>query len=284
MPAASSRAGADPEKSVHQLLEDWQARAARGERLQPHEMLTALAEATSAASPDLPATVELPGNQSATVSIRPPAEGASPSGAFERLSSRWKALSGGGNGEPAADGLADYELLREVARGGMGVVYEVRQKSLNRIVALKMIRAGELADAEDVARFYSEAEAAANLRHPNIVAVYEVGRAGPAGEHHYFTMDFVAGPSLLDLVRKQPLDGRTAARYVAKVARAIQFAHDRGVLHRDLKPANILLSESDEPLVTDFGLAKRIGADSGVTIAGTVLGTPSYMPPEQAAG
>ncbi len=286
MPAASSAGRADSEASVHRLLEQWQARSARGEPLDPQALLAELAQASGAASPEIPGTIELPVHQAATISLQPRSEPLSHSAsrAFAGVSSQTGGLlSAEHNGEQAA-ALADYELIREVARGGMGVVYEARQKSLNRIVALKMIRAGELADAEDVARFYSEAEAAANLRHPNIVAVYEVGRAGASGEHHYFTMDFVAGPSLLEIVRKQPLDAVTAARRLAKVARAIQFAHDRGVLHRDLKPANILLGDGVEPLVTDFGLAKRLGTDSGVTIAGTVLGTPSYMPPEQAAG
>src|SRR5262245_14769075 len=266
--------GADSADSVNRLLAEWQARAARGERLDPQALVAALEEASAGQrAAEAQQTVELPGNQP-TVSLRPSSAACdSPSAAFERLSSRLKAKSGGGaDGTPNQDGLADYELLREVARGGMGVVYEARQRSLNRIVALKMIRAGELADAEDVTRFFSEAEAAASLRHPNIVAVYAFGRAGASGEQHYFTMDFVAGPSLLEVVRKQPLDATTAARHLAKIARAIQFAHDRGVLHRDLKPANILIGETGEPLVTDFGLAKRIGTDSGVTIAGTVLG------------
>ncbi|MDX1946962.1 MAG: WD40 repeat domain-containing serine/threonine-protein kinase [Pirellulaceae bacterium] len=184
---------------------------------------------------------------------------------------------------PHPDGLADYDILQEIARGGMGVVYRAHQKSLDRIVALKTIRAGELADAEDIARFLAEAEAAARLRHPHIVGVYEVGRGGPQGQP-YFTMDYVAGPSLLALVHRQPLAAALAARYVAQVARAVQFAHDHGVLHRDLKPSNILIGDDDQPRVTDFGLAKRIDRDSQLTIAGAVLGTPSYMPPEQAAG
>jgi serine/threonine protein kinase len=161
-------------------------------------------------------------------------------------------------------------VLREIAHGGMGIVYEARQRSLNRIVALKMIKSGQLADEEGVARFYAEAEAAANLRHPNIVAVYEVGAPVLAGG--IISMDYVAGPSLLELIRQQPLEARRAAELVAKVARAIQFAHERGVLHRDLKPSNILIGEDGEPRVTDFGLAKRIDHDSQLTIAGAVVG------------
>jgi tRNA A-37 threonylcarbamoyl transferase component Bud32 len=177
--------------------------------------------------------------------------------------------------------FGDYELLEEIARGGMGVVYKARQVSLDRIVALKMILAGQLADAEDVARFRREAQTAAALQHPHIVAIHEVG------EHdgqHYFSMDYVAGPSLADRLRDGPLPPSQAACYIEAVARAIDYAHGRGVLHRDLKPANILLDEHGQPRVTDFGLARRIDRDQRLTATGAVVGTPSYMPPEQASG
>jgi serine/threonine protein kinase len=176
--------------------------------------------------------------------------------------------------------FGDYELLEEIARGGMGVVYKARQVSLNRPVALKMILAGQLASAEDVRRFRTEAEAAANLRHPNIVGIHEVG------EHqgqHYFSMDYVAGRSLADLLRDGPLPAERAARYVRTVAEAIHYAHKQGILHRDLKPSNVLIDGDDRPLVTDFGLAKKIEDGAGPTATGQVLGTPGYMPPEQAA-
>jgi eukaryotic-like serine/threonine-protein kinase len=175
--------------------------------------------------------------------------------------------------------FGDYELLEEIARGGMGVVYKARQVSLNRVVALKMILAAELASEADVKRFRTEAEAAANLQHPNIVAIHEVG------EHegrHYFSMDYVAGTSLAALVRQNPLPAPRAARYVQIIADAIRHAHQQGILHRDLKPSNVLIDANDQPRVTDFGLAKRITGGSELTGTGQILGSPSYMPPEQA--
>lgn len=177
--------------------------------------------------------------------------------------------------------FGDYELLEEIGRGGMGVVYRARQRSLNRIVAVKMILAGRLARQEDVDRFRREAEAAAQLKHPNIVTIFEVG------EHegqHYFSMDFVAGRSLGEIVREGPLSSRLAATYVKKIADAVEYAHQQGTLHRDLKPANVLIADNDEPIVTDFGLAKRVESDPGLTASGARLGSPSYMSPEQAAG
>jgi serine/threonine protein kinase len=183
----------------------------------------------------------------------------------------------------AANGLTfgDYELLAEVGRGGMGVVYRVRQKSLNRIVALKMLLPGSLPTAADLQRFKTEAEATAGLRHPNIVTVHEVGERDGS---HYYSMDFIDGVSLGQRVASGPLSGRVAARYVQAIARAIHHAHQHGILHRDLKPSNILIDRDDEPRVTDFGLAKRMHADSKQTRTGAILGTPNYMAPEQAAG
>jgi outer membrane protein assembly factor BamB len=177
--------------------------------------------------------------------------------------------------------FGDYELLEEIARGGMGVVYRARQVTLNRIVAIKMILAGRLASPEDVRRFYTEAQAAASLQHPNIVAIHEVGEQGGC---HFFSMDYVEGKSLADLAREQPLPPVRAASYVKLIADAIDYAHQRGTLHRDLKPSNVLIDAADQPHVTDFGLARRTEADSELTGTGQVLGTPSYMPPEQAAG
>jgi tRNA A-37 threonylcarbamoyl transferase component Bud32 len=177
--------------------------------------------------------------------------------------------------------FGDYELLEEIARGGMGVVWKARQTSLKRDVALKMIRAGALAGRDEVARFLREAEAAANLQHPNIVAIHE---AGEHGGQHYFTMDYVAGHDLGAMVKDGPLSPRVAARYVKIVAEAVQFAHQRGILHRDLKPQNVLIDTADQPRITDFGLAKITKEDSRLTQSGVIMGSPSYMPPEQAAG
>jgi eukaryotic-like serine/threonine-protein kinase len=177
--------------------------------------------------------------------------------------------------------FGDYELLSEIARGGMGVVYRARQVSLNRPVALKMILTGQLAGEDDVKRFHIEAEAAANLDHPGIVPIFEIG------EHdgqHFFSMGFVEGTSLAARVADGPLPPREAADLTRQVAEAMHYAHDKGVIHRDLKPGNVLLDRAGHPKVTDFGLAKKLQSDSGLTQTGQVMGTPSYMPPEQAEG
>lgn len=184
--------------------------------------------------------------------------------------------------------FGNYELLEEIARGGMGVVYKARQTNLKRIVALKLILTGQLATSEDVQRFQAEAQAAARLEHPHIVPIFEIGQA--EGQH-YFSMALIEGESLAQRIARGVLPPREAAQIMCKVAQAIAFAHVEGVIHRDLKPANILLDRSSEPHVTDFGLAKRVAAEqSGIsareplTATGQILGTPSYMPPEQASG
>jgi len=178
-------------------------------------------------------------------------------------------------------------LLEEIACGGMGVVYRARQRSLNRVVALKLLLFGTHATPEAIKRFRAEAVAAAALQHPNIVAIHEVGvHEG----QHFIVMDYVEGQCLSARIHGQPLPARVAARYVRLVAEAIQFAHERGILHRDLKPSNVLIDANDQPRVTDFGLAKRLDdsqlstLNPQLTLTGQVLGSPSYIPPEQASG
>jgi serine/threonine protein kinase len=203
---------------------------------------------------------------------------------------------------PTLKYFGDYELLEEIARGGMGIVYKARQVSLDRIVAVKLLLRGEYASEDFIKRFRVEASAAASLQHPNIVAIHEVGvHQG----QHYFAMDLVDGPNLAQLLRDGPLPAMRAAGYVRIIAEAIHFAHTRRILHRDIKPSNVLIDANDQPRVTDFGLAKQLvgtgstpsdsisqevpeamersPADS-LTLSGQVLGSPGYMPPEQASG
>ncbi len=177
--------------------------------------------------------------------------------------------------------FGDYELIEEMGRGGMGVIYRARHRLLNRVVALKMILAGRFASPLETRRFLLEAETAASFDHPNIVPIYDIG------EHEgllYFSMKLVEGESLSRHVSRLGGDFRAVARLMATVARAVHHAHGKGFLHRDLKPANILIDAEDQPHLTDFGLARRIAAAAGLTKTGAIVGTPSYMAPEQAAG
>src|SRR5213593_2994612 len=177
--------------------------------------------------------------------------------------------------------LGDYELLEEIGRGGQGVVFRARQKSLNRVVALKVIGLGQWATKAHLRRFRLEAEAAASLDHPCIVPIYEVGeREGQC----YFSMKFIAGGQLDEVVKHTPISIRQAVELVSKVARTVSYAHEHGILHRDIKPGNILLDIKGEPHLTDFGLARLVESESTVTRTLEVIGTPSYMAPEQAAG
>jgi serine/threonine protein kinase len=199
--------------------------------------------------------------------------------------------------EPPRGAAPGYEVLGELGRGGMGVVYRARQVSLNRQVALKVIRAGAQADPEALARFQKEAEAVAKLNHPHVVQVYELGRWQPPGAPEplpYLALELVPGGSLAGRLRQGLPDPREAARLVELLARAVQAAHQAGLVHRDLKPANVLLAAPAEgcpggtslgvPKVSDFGTARFLGGGAGLTASGVVLGTPSYIAPEQAAG
>ena len=177
--------------------------------------------------------------------------------------------------------FGDYELLEQIGRGGQGVVFRARQKSLNRTVALKIIGLGQWATKAHLKRFRLEAEAAARLEHPGIVPIHEVGeRDGSC----YFSMKFVEGGQLDEVARREPMPIRQAVELIAKVARTVHYAHEHGILHRDIKPGNILLDAKGEPHLTDFGLARLVESESSVTHTLDVLGTPSYMAPEQAVG
>lgn len=176
--------------------------------------------------------------------------------------------------------FGDYELLDEIARGGMGVVYRARQISLDRIVAVKLILFGAYADEASVRRFRAEAAAAAQLQHPNIVGIHEVGEQDG---QQFFSMAYVDGPNLSDYAREEPITARHAARSLQTIASAIHYAHEHGIVHRDLKPSNILIDPTGEPCITDFGLAKRLSSDAELTVTGQVLGSPNYLPPEQAS-
>ncbi len=184
--------------------------------------------------------------------------------------------------EPTTRVLGDCELLEEIGRGGMGVVWRARQRALNRDVAVKTLPGGDLAGAEARARFRNEAQATARLKHPNLVPVHEVGESDGVP---YLVMELVEGRPLSEVLATKPASAKLSARWLRDVALAVQHAHDQGVLHRDLKPSNILIESGDDggrPRVTDFGLAKLADADHSLTSTGSAVGSPSYMPPEQA--
>jgi len=178
--------------------------------------------------------------------------------------------------------FGDYELLEEIGRGGMGVVYRARQVSLNRIVAVKMILKAQLASEDELSRFLSEAESAARLSHPGIVPVYEVGQRDG---RYYFSMKYIEGETLSQRLARGPMPAKEVARMMRIVASAVHEAHQHGILHRDLKPSNILIDKNDNPVVTDFGLAKQVTSDvDSITRSGAIIGTPAFMAPEQASG
>ena len=243
--------------------------------------------------PPRPST-EVPGAE--TVDVSMPTELATPGdprAAATPSAQETTAAASGAEARPRgrrADGLAagqkvryigDYETISVLGQGGMGVVYKARQLTLNRLVALKMIRNAEFANEDQVRRFQGEAEAVATLDHPGIVPIFEVGTFE---DQRYFSMKLIEGQGLDRKLEELAKDPRAAARVVAEVADAVNHAHQRGILHRDLKPANILVDGEGHAHVTDFGLAKRIQEDAGLTVSGAIMGTPSYMAPEQAAG
>src|SRR5207245_320192 len=188
----------------------------------------------------------------------------------------------GAGGAEIPEELGDYQLLEEIGRGGQGLVYRARQKSLNRIVALKVIGPGRWATKAHIKRFRLEAEAAASLDHPCIVPIHEIGESDGSC---YFSMQLVEGRRLDEVIKSESMPNRRAAELITKLARTVHYAHKRGILHRDIKPGNILIDADGEPHLTDFGLAKLVERES--TLTGALvegLGTPSYMAPEQAAG
>lgn len=177
--------------------------------------------------------------------------------------------------------FGDYELLNEVARGGMGVVYRARHRGLDRVVALKMVLLGQFSGSDAQQRFRAEAQTAARLKHPRIVAIHDIGTLDG---QPYFTMDLVDGPNLAEAIRAEPCSPRRAAELLGAIVEAVAYAHREGVLHRDIKPSNILLDSNGQPHLTDFGLARQIDSDSSLTLTGQALGSPNYMAPEQAVG
>ncbi|MBI3270726.1 MAG: VCBS repeat-containing protein [Planctomycetes bacterium] len=235
-----------------------------------------VATAPAPASPSSPVTV--------AVAVAPAQAEASPASAIApspRIGAPPGLLAPPASPAPLGN-FGRYEILEEVGRGGMGVVYRARQSEINRIVALKVLLSGKIAGDEEVRRFQREAAAAASLSHPGIVAVHDVGIEA---ERHFFTMDFIEGKSLARLVRESgPLAPPEALRIVRQVAEAVQHAHTRGIIHRDLKPDNIILRPDGRPVVTDFGLAKPVSDTSRLTATGILVGTLVYMSPEQASG
>jgi serine/threonine-protein kinase len=244
---------------------------------QPATGPVACTRAPPAASSGQPAPCTLPATLDAPLVPPAPDPGARPVVASELSSGEPNGGTPPHAGLPARS-FADFELLEQIGQGGMGVVYRARQRSLGRTVAVKMILRGASAPPQLQARFQAEARAVAQLDHPGIVQVYE---AGEVGGQLYFAMQYIAGETLAARLERGPLPPREAARLLAEVAEAIDFAHRRGVLHRDLKPSNILLDGQGRPHVTDFGLARNLASDERLTLTGEILGTPSYMAPEQ---
>jgi serine/threonine-protein kinase len=254
---------------------------------QPPETVARVADSTLHSAPAQAAESTAVDSQVATIDLPP---SAAPAGSTTSPTIDWTDAGRSQKSAPKSKPvespgrrqIGEYDIIGELGRGGMGVVYQARHRQLGRVVALKMIRAGVHADADDLDRFLSEAQAVARLQHPGIVQIFDIGQQDGLP---YFSLEFVEGRSLLARIAKEPLEPREAAALVEQIARAMQYAHDQGILHRDLKPANVLLTAEGKPKITDFGLAKHLeeGA-SASTQTGSIMGTPSYMSPEQASG
>jgi eukaryotic-like serine/threonine-protein kinase len=253
----------DPDQAHFPVLDDYLAKLHAGQR--PSK------EAVLAAHPQLAGALEC---LEALEKLAPPLNAPT-------LPHLGAAIGPASNDEKPLGDLGKFELLRELGRGGMGVVYKARQKDLGRVVALKMILASQLASEEVVERFHDEARAAAAVQHPNITALYDAGQV--LGQP-YIAIQYIDGPSLAQRLLQGPMQPEAAARTIAAVARAVEHLHSKGIVHRDLKPSNVLLDNQGQPYVTDFGLVKMLSGDSQKTTTGVILGTPSYMAPEQAAG
>ncbi len=291
----------DPKVLPQELIQAWHERSQRGESVSLEELCAGSPTNLEALKKHLEAVASM--QEFLQLSVGRTAELSAGSPDADTLNRRaGQTLRGGA---APLQVIAGYELLEELERGGMGIVYKARQTSLKRLVALKMILHASHADSSQLARFRAEAEAVAMLHHPNIVQVFEIGvhEGSP-----YFSMEYVEGNSLAHHLAKQLLNADEAAALLVEIAGAVQFAHENGVIHRDLKPANILMQGGDAgsrtskpsskpskttaaaepaagtPKVTDFGLAKQIDRDSGLTRTGAIMGTPSYMAPEQASG
>ncbi|HEV3257879.1 MAG TPA: serine/threonine-protein kinase, partial [Gemmataceae bacterium] len=273
--------GADREERLNAALASWLEAAERGDAPDVRAFLGRHAEFADELARHLANWNRFPRVAAPAQSKDPPAAVDTPTGLIDPTHDPADGPAGSLPSDGELLSFGDYEVLEEIGRGGMGIVYKARQKSLNRLVALKRVRAADSASAAEVQRFRSEAEMAALLDHPHIVPVYEVGQHD---SRMYFSMKLIDGGSLAAQLDRIAADPRSAVQLLAAAARAVHHAHQRGILHRDLKPANILLDSHGRPYVSDFGLAKRVETDSGLTQSGAIIGTPSYMAPEQAAG
>ena len=277
---------ADPERAAlwHELMVlELAYRRLQGERPTPEEywrrfpsLVHLVGKVLCEAKPSVPQDPQSP-----TPSDHPGRESPDPEGTRTQLTEIRTQLLEKSPGKAGWPEIADYDILAELGRGGMGVIYQARQRQLNRLVALKMIRAGLQAEPKDLDRFRLEAEAVARLHHANIVQIHDIGEVAGLP---FVTLELLEGGSLADRLAGTPQQGRYAAELMITLARAIHAAHQAGIVHRDLKPSNVLFDRDGTPKIVDFGLAKRLEVEDGHTVSGQVMGTPSYMAPEQALG